>query len=256
MDFIDYCEELPYHLTNDILLNIDPDNRDVIKHFSIGNIFNHDLFIKKYDNHHRIRIEETQEVIGSKIILTRTRFQRDLKHGNEELYENFCSCCRLIMSTPYKHGMKDGVEEGFDHNTRQKLWIQTWKNNYLNGDRIKYTNGIIESIIRCKDGKRHGKEEHWYPNGELKCTKFWINHILHGQEINYYKNGHISHIISWNHGNKIGSELKYDETGRVYLTISWLDGNKFGDEVLYDETGCVKTIIRWDGNGSHTIYHR
>jgi antitoxin component YwqK of YwqJK toxin-antitoxin module len=153
---------------------------------------------------------------------------------------------RLI---PWKHGVRDGVEQEF---VGRKLRAEVpWKDGKMHGTRKSFfadgttqsesvyvagqgngpmrswdEDGSLLSEGTLKDGQRHGPfTEYWPGSTQPKRVITYRNGVSHGLVRDYYRSGKIKrerHVIE---ETLHGTDMSYNETGEIIHARYWLDGD-------------------------------
>lgn len=112
---------------------------------------------------------------------------------------------------------------------------------YLNGDsEAKYedvTNGIITESGVFKNGKKHGKWNSYYDNGEVLSRIFYDDGIFNGAYIFNHKNGTTWINGYYKNGLKDGDWYERDESQNRIFSGSYEMGNPIGIHKYYNDKG-------------------
>ncbi|MCX8092203.1 MAG: SUMF1/EgtB/PvdO family nonheme iron enzyme [Verrucomicrobiae bacterium] len=125
--------------------------------------------------------------------------------------------------------------------------------------------------VRPGEGEPFADREH-HPNGQLKAS--WSGrrdstgrYVLHGRETHFYPNGQKEYEVNWRDGVKIGTETHWDAEGRKVWewqhdpqgesvwTHYWPNGRK-RLESRWRAGRCVGEALRWDAEGNLLERHR
>lgn len=85
------------------------------------------------------------------------------------------------------------------------------KGKPLNGQMIKYHNGIALKRYPMKEGKLHGQGKIYYKNGRLKTVLNYKNGILNGLVMEFDKRGNIIEKVPYVNGKKEGIATYFNE---------------------------------------------
>jgi hypothetical protein len=90
-------------------------------------------------------------------------------------------------------------------------------------------------FVSCDDTR----VKKWYDKqGNLRgITHFDEQGKLHGYEYEYYPNGKISETVKWNHGQIIDTIYHYFENGQILRKTPYKDGLQHGTMLCYDSLG-------------------
>ena len=105
-------------------------------------------------------------------------------------------------------------------------------------------NGNI--VERFKDGKvewfvpmikvngksiKHGLALNYYPSGQIKIEREYVDGEVQGIERFYHPDGTIMHEIAFVNGLKDGAAVYYDKAGAVKRVVYYAKGDRIGDGV-------------------------
>lgn len=138
------------------------------------------------------------KIYRNKMLVETGNYESDLKIGDWKYYFNDG---RLWKITPFKNGLKDGVEKEFSGETVTRTTI--YQKNKANGLSTEYYNNFIKSKKNYEDGKLKDTSYYYaYSSNtiEKKCfnstdTNFCINY-------NRYSNAKILDTIFYNSKNQ------------------------------------------------------
>lgn len=89
----------------------------------------------------------------------------------------------------------------------------TEENNYI--DTILYRTGKIKCIAEFRNGKKHGWQYEYTPDGKLSAKAEYKNGIASGVNCSYFENGKIESSGKWLNGKVFGDVLWYYQNGNV-----------------------------------------
>lgn len=88
--------------------------------------------------------------------------------------------------------------------------------NASDGERVQfYKSGTKKSQGTYKNGKREGKWQVWYSNGQLWSECDFKNGLKHGNSAVYFRNGAKRYEGRYENDNRVGVWKFYDETGKL-----------------------------------------
>ena len=108
-----------------------------------------------------------------------TEFILDDNTGQNGLLKTYGYDGELTSTVPIHHGVKDGVETGFDNKGRV-----IWKYTYING-------------------KKEGKQYVYYPNGDVMISYTCVGDVKHGVAKTFNKDGSVNEEVMFDHGRII-----------------------------------------------------
>jgi antitoxin component YwqK of YwqJK toxin-antitoxin module len=151
--------------------------------------------------------------------------------------------------------LKDGKKQGrwitFD-SEKDTTFIEVYESGEL-FEEYEYHNNIKWRKTEYKDGKEHGNEIVYFPNGEIECEGEMANGKLEGKYVCYNNNGSINQIAYYKNGvpNKY---LEYHSNGKIKITADSM-GN--GLHKIFDTTGVLLYKVNFeDFKPKDTIYNR
>lgn len=173
-------------------------------------------------------------------------------HGTEFLALGFV-VYRLI---PWQHGVRHGIEREF-----------TKKNMYER-------EGRLSAEISWKDGKMHGAQKSFYPNGEAHTETVYVEGLATGPTRIWDEKGNLTseglmkngkldgrfveywpgteqpqRIIHYRAGVTHGSVTEYYKSGKLKRKRMFRNEAAHGEDLLYNEDGAVAEKRYWfDGN--------
>ncbi|MFO7789298.1 MAG: toxin-antitoxin system YwqK family antitoxin [Bacteroidota bacterium] len=87
-----------------------------------------------------------------------------------------------------------------------------------------YKDGVKESEIKMKDGKKHGEVKYYYNNGQIKLRENYKAGQLHGKCTEYYVDGTVNYEAHYKNGIPHGKWVYYDENGNIKSKQKFKDG--------------------------------
>ena len=90
---------------------------------------------------------------------------------------------------------------------------------YKKGSKIPF-DGVITGEINGSfiNGKKHGKFQEFYENGNKNITTSYINDEEHGYHLQFYSSGKLERIKTFENGKEEGIGIHFKENGEI---ISW-----------------------------------
>jgi len=117
----------------------------------------------------------------------------------------------------------------------------------------KDENGNIISKCEIKNGVRHGKCYHYYPNGAIEIISSWIEGVQDGETIVYFENGVVKQTSLWKDDKVDGEVVNYFENGNIESKNFYING-QIKEIEFYDEEGrLVKHVFYIILNGQSTL---
>jgi len=159
-------------------------------------------------------------VIKSKIEYlkgSRTDLNEGIKHGPEKVYYN---TGQLAFEVNNVDGLRDGALNWYDR-----------EGNHL-------------EVMHYQNGKRHGMNKIFYPDGTLRIEVTYINDKKEGPERYYFSTGKLASEVTFVNDKKEGLQKEYNNDGSLNNTVMYKHGYKEGEKRWYDKNGNItKTEI-------------
>lgn len=87
--------------------------------------------------------------------------------------------------------------------------------------------------FETETGKKVGKEEIFYPNGQLQYQRSWTNNQLDGVGKHYFRDGKLYFEEYHDKGKKVGTWKYYDQAGELTATVSYKGNGSDGTYHFY-----------------------
>lgn len=104
----------------------------------------------------------------------------------------------------------------------------------------------VTSRVEYSDGKRHGAEQRFYPNGKLADQTLWKNDEKDGVWVQYYESGQIKLQASHANNKLQGTFISYYPDGNKEVEGFFNDGNPDKDWVRYEIDGTYLATIKYE----------
>lgn len=115
-----------------------------------------------------------------------------------------------------------------------------------------YDEGQVSSVHHeSVDGKYHGKETVYFPDGKVQYERTWVMGKLDGEGLHYHRNGNLHYKESYDNGRKTGAWTFYDENGTIVQGITYSGTNQADGTYDYYHAG-VKYLSQTVENGHMT----
>jgi antitoxin component YwqK of YwqJK toxin-antitoxin module len=102
-----------------------------------------------------------------------------------------------------------------------------------------YEDGQISVKRDLKEGIANGLTTHYYENGKIKWTGYYINGIQHGIQKEYYESGQLRTIATIKNGVANGQFITYYQNGKVEVIGYAVNNLPEGEMRKFDENGKV-----------------
>ncbi|MBA3663607.1 MAG: hypothetical protein H0W61_05295 [Bacteroidetes bacterium] len=100
-----------------------------------------------------------------------------------------------------------------------------------------YPDGIVESKVTYKKGKKEGKHLLYDEMGRLVSETPYFNDEVDGKKIVYNEDGKIRSDHSFDNGDYHGPSLSFHDNGKQERVLTYKNGNAEGPSEMFDETG-------------------
>ncbi|MCZ2342336.1 MAG: GYF domain-containing protein [Bacteroidales bacterium] len=121
------------------------------------------------------------------------------------------------------------------------------------GPHTEWYDGVQKQFAGVmKEGKKHGKWQHWHENGKPQKEEFFLNGVKHGPETNWYKDGTKEFESSFVDGNEHGRHIEWWENGKKANELHVKHGVRHGPATWWSEAGTVSMRLTFrDGQTSY-----
>ena len=121
------------------------------------------------------------------------------------------------------HNLLTEVKRFYNNKSLKEMFI--FKNGILNGYHVKwYINQQLSYMGLYLDGNREKEETFYYPSGNLKISKYYLNNLLNGFEKHYTNyNKSIIKYCEYKNGDKINDEIIYNKYGDILFKKTYIN---------------------------------
>jgi len=123
---------------------------------------------------------------------------------------------------------------------RDSVWLFYSNHTKTLSRRVTYT-----------EGKQHGKEQSFFPEGSIAEEIIWENGVQNGAWTQYFKNGQPKLTATYINGKLEGSYHVFSHDGKKEIEGAYRNNARDGEWKMYDEKGKLMTTIRY-ANGKIT----
>jgi len=117
---------------------------------------------------------------------------------------------------------------------RDSVWLFFSNNTKTVSRRVEYT-----------DGKQHGKEQSFFPEGNVAEEFHWENGLKNGPWTQYFKNGQPKLKATYIKDQLEGEFIVFTPSGKKEIEGAYRHDLRNGDWKHYDENGKLMTTIRY-----------
>jgi hypothetical protein len=168
------------------------------------------------------------------------RYDHGYKVGRHCTYFTFPSSSssylpRLFEEKCYSKGSKDSKEK-----KRRKNFLTGWMRQYFSHG------GLLNETFRDEKGKKQGRSESRYTNGQCWTEIFYQDDKFHGSYLVYYENGVLQESMMFQEGILHGPYRKYDANGRLQVSFEYVHGKRHGKyEYWPNPTQSSYSMVSW-----------
>ncbi|MFB9077793.1 toxin-antitoxin system YwqK family antitoxin [Flavobacterium procerum] len=114
--------------------------------------------------------------------------------------------------------------------------LQPYGNTLLNGVLFNYyiQNKFavaVKSKTIFKNGRKHGEEIYYYPNGKISKTTQYFEGDLEGEEIEYNEDGSVKASRTFGNERPLQGNFDEDFSGSLYVNLNYNNGLKEGEAI-------------------------
>lgn len=104
-----------------------------------------------------------------------------------------------------------------------------------------FYNGNLNYEICYLNGKKDGREKHWFENGSLAQERFYINGFKSGIHRAWWDSQHPKFVYHFNDKGEFNGEVKeWYRSGRLYMSFNYENGKEVGSQKLWKSDGTIK----------------
>lgn len=92
----------------------------------------------------------------------------------------------------------------------------------------RYADGHLQSRVHYLRGKKSGRFETWWPNGNLRTSVEYVDDVFHGEYRTFTVDGQPYELKHFALGKEAGLQQAWDENGQLYLNYEVRNGRHFG----------------------------
>lgn len=101
-----------------------------------------------------------------------------------------------------------------------------------------------------KYGELEGQKIHYFPNGKISQSSFYVNGSVHDKFKVYYENGSVHSEGVYKYGTLHGPFMIYHLNGQKSCEVNYNNGTKVGIERRYYNNGNIKLECNYDDIGA------
>jgi len=109
-----------------------------------------------------------------------------------------------------------------------------------------YPNGQVQEMVHYKNGKHEGAYKTFFENGKIEQEGSYTNGALNGEFKGFYKNGQLKEVLFYKDNQEFGAFKEYHENGKLKTEGSYNGAD--ADTNIAIEHGELK---KYDKKGEH-----
>ena len=102
------------------------------------------------------------------------------------------------------------------------------ENQYDGIIKIHYSDSQLKSMRKYSNGKKYGKHEGWWSNGNKRYTYYFKEDQSVGQHFQWHSNGQLFSLKNFKNGLESGEQKAWDQNGNLMYKYIYHDGRKYG----------------------------
>ena len=102
------------------------------------------------------------------------------------------------------------------------------ENQYDGIIKVHYSDSQLKSMRKYSNGKKYGKHEGWWPNGNKRYTYYFKEDQSVGQHFQWHSNGQLFSLKNFKNGLESGEQEAWDQNGNLMYKYIYHDGRKYG----------------------------
>nr|WP_299383421.1 hypothetical protein [Allomuricauda sp.] len=131
-----------------------------------------------------------------------------------------------------------------DTNPELKLinGVLHYKNTPFWGTLIStYDDGSLKMELQYRDGRKHGFEKRWHPQGQLAQRRQYAHGIKIGNHKGWWEDGSKKFDYQFNdHGAYHGNRKEWYRNGQQLLDFNYLNGKEAGKQRMWTDNGKIR----------------
>ena len=102
------------------------------------------------------------------------------------------------------------------------------ENQYDGIIKVHYSDSQLKSMRKYSNGKKYGKHEGWWSNGNKRYTYYFKEDQSVGQHFQWHSNGQLFSLKNFKNGLESGEQKAWDQNGNLMYKYIYHDGRKYG----------------------------
>jgi antitoxin component YwqK of YwqJK toxin-antitoxin module len=158
----------------------------------------------------------------------------------------------LIANTNVSHAKRDFYVPKEITCTKELCYLKKTKSPFTGELKEFDYNGKLYSSTEYKNGKKHGAQKYYYPDGNISSLELFVNGTINGHARSFYNNGKIKEEMYFEDGIKKDSHRKFFETGTLSEETEYSNNKKNGRQHIFYENGKLQKETIFDNDISIT----
>ncbi|HFC00551.1 MAG TPA: toxin-antitoxin system YwqK family antitoxin [Phaeodactylibacter sp.] len=122
-----------------------------------------------------------------------------------------------------------------------------YKNNQLDGKQeFFYPNGQVQEMVHYKNGVHNGEYKSFFEDGQIAQESQYVDGALNGTFKDYYPSGQLKEVLIYKNNEEVGPFKEYHKNGKLKAEGTY--GGSDPDTGIALENGELK---KYDENGIH-----
>ncbi len=109
----------------------------------------------------------------------------------------------------------------------------------------RYEFNHLSIICNYKNGKKNGKYECFYRNGQLRQTTNYVDDLIQGESIAYFESGAVVLHANYVNNRMEGKNIIYYENGQPKYICNKTNGEIDGEYKMFWQNGQLKEIVNY-----------
>ncbi len=104
-----------------------------------------------------------------------------------------------------------------------------------------FENGVMQSSITYKKGRKNGVERQWYNNNQLAVERYYTQGTKTGTHRGWWPNTNPKFEYNFDlHGAYHGEIIEWYTEGQQYKSFHYTHGKEIGSQKLWKQSGAIK----------------
>lgn len=123
---------------------------------------------------------------------------------------------------------------------KSNLGLVFYNNQLFTGTSVTFYHGeVMAESIQYVNGKRQGKFQKWFPDGNLSFEASYANGLLDGTTKTWWKNGNLRSEAHYSKGISNGIQKQWYKSGSIFKEMTIVNGKEEGLQKAWRENGKI-----------------